>query len=230
MTVPRATVDDGDDRVLSRAAQRPLVLASASPRRAALLAQVGVAFEVRASDVPEEADRPGRDAGEVAREHARAKALAVARQLPERLVLGADTVVVLGGEVLGKPAGREEARVMLRRLSGREHAVITAVALALGDAGRARLLDEHAECTRVRFRELGAAEIEDYVASGEPLDKAGAYGIQGRGALLVRAIEGCYFNVVGLPLSSTWEMLVRLGAAGCAPMRARDTRSRGCES
>lgn len=229
MTAPHEAPGDGQDRALARALARPLVLASASPRRAALLAQVGLAFEVRVSDAAEDADRPGRDAAEVARDHARAKALAVARELPERLVLGADTVVVLDGEVLGKPRDAQEADAMLRRLSGREHEVITAVALALGDGGRTRLLDEHAERTRVRFRQLAAAEIADYAASGEPLDKAGGYGIQGRGALLVRAIEGCYFNVVGLPLSSTWEMLVRLGWPE-VPMRGADTGSRGCES
>lgn len=166
------------------------------------------------SNAPEEADEPGRDAADVACAHARAKALAVARELPERLVLGADTVVVLEGELLGKPAGQAEARAMLLRLSGREHEVVTGVALAFGEESRARVLAEHAERTRVCFRALSESEINAYVATGEPLDKAGAYGIQGRGALLVRAIEGCYFNVVGLPLSSTWEMLVRLGWPG----------------
>ncbi len=203
--------DHGEDPALARALQRPLVLASASPRRAELLRQVGLSFEVQVSNVPEEADEPGRDAAEVAAEHARQKALAVARQYPERLVLGADTVVVLDGAVLGKPVDATAAQAMLRRLSGREHEVITAVVLALSDGQCARVVDEHAECTRVCFRALSATEIECYVATGEPLDKAGGYGIQGRGALLVRAIEGCYFNVVGLPLSSTWEMLMRLG-------------------
>lgn len=202
--------DHGEDPALARALQRPLVLASASPRRAELLRQVGLSFEVQVSNVPEEADEPGRDAAEVAAEHARQKALAVARQYPERLVLGADTVVVLDGAVLGKPVDATAAQAMLRRLSGREHEVITAVVLALSDGQCARVVDEHAECTRVCFRALSATEIECYVATGEPLDKAGGYGIQGRGALLVRAIEGCYFNVVGLPLSSTWEMLRRL--------------------
>lgn len=229
MTAPHEAPGDGQDRALARALARPLVLASASPRRADLLAQVGLSFEVRVSNVPEEADETGRDAAEVAGAHAREKALAIARELPERLVLGADTVVVLEGEVLGKPTDAEQARGMLGRLSGREHEVITAVALALNDGRGTRVLDEHAERTRVRFRALSAAEIEAYVATGEPLDKAGAYGIQGRGALLVRAIEGCYFTVVGLPLSSTWEMLVRLGWPE-VPMRGADTGSRGCES
>lgn len=203
--------DHGEDPALARALQRPLVLASASPRRAELLRQVGLSFEAQVSNVPEEGDGAGRDATEVAAEHARQKALVVARQCPERLVLGADTVVVLDGAVLGKPVDATAAQAMLRRLSGREHEVITAVTLALSDGRCARVLDEHAECTRVRFRALSPTEIECYVATGEPLDKAGGYGIQGRGALLVRAIEGCYFNVVGLPLSSIWEMLARLG-------------------
>lgn len=190
---------------------QPLVLASASPRRAALLAQVGLRFEVHVSDVPEEADEAGRAPQAVALEHARAKALAVAAAAPGRLVLGADTVVVLDGDLLGKPAHAAEAAAMLRRLSGREHEVITAIAFAL-DAGQgARVLAEHAEHTRVVFRELSEDEIAWYVASGEPLDKAGAYGIQGHGALLVRRIEGCYFNVVGLPLSRTGEVLAELG-------------------
>ncbi len=190
---------------------RPLVLASASPRRAALLAQVGVPFEVRVSDAPENADEAGRAPAAVALEHARAKALAVAPTVPGRLVLGADTVVVLGDEVLGKPGDAAEAAAMLRALSGREHEVITAIAIALSDGSASQVLAEHAEHTRVFFRTLGEDEIARYVASGEPLDKAGAYGIQGRGALLVRRIEGCYFNVVGLPLSRTGEILAGLG-------------------
>ncbi len=190
---------------------RPLVLASASPRRAALLAQVGLPFEVHVSGVPEEVAAPGRAPEAIALEHARAKALAVAETMPGRLVLGADTVVVLGDNVLGKPADAAEAVVMLRGLSGREHEVITAIAFAF-DAGQgARVRAEHAEHTRVVFRELSEDEIAWYVASGEPLDKAGAYGIQGRGALLVRSIEGCYFNVVGLPLSRMGEILSELG-------------------
>jgi len=199
---------------LQRALSRPLVLASASPRRAALLRQVGLPFDVRVSDVAEEAEEAGRGPEAVALEHARRKALAVARELPGRLVLGADTVVVLGAEVLGKPAGPDEARGMLRALSGREHEVITAVAIAIVASDGARVLAEHAEHTRVTFRALSDGEIERYVAGGEPLDKAGAYGIQGHGALLVSQIDGCYFNVVGLPLSRTWEMLVELGYDG----------------
>ncbi len=202
------------DAELERALRRPLVLASASPRRAALLRQVGLPFDVRVSDVAEEADEVGRGPEAVALEHACQKALDVAGELPGRLVLGADTVVVLGDQVLGKPSGPDEARGMLRALSGREHEVISAVAIAIGASDGARLLTEHAEHTRVAFRALSDGEIERYIATGEPPDKAGAYGIQGHGALLVRDIDGCYFNVVGLPLSRTWEMLVELGYDG----------------
>lgn len=194
---------------------RPLVLASASPRRADLLTQVGIDYEVRIASVPEDADVPGADPAEVAQAHARDKALHVADQVPGRLVLGADTVVVLDGRVLGKPEDAGDARRMLRALSGRGHDVITAVAVAAsyeyrGEPGAELLALEH-ETTQVQFRDLSEDEIDAYVASGEPMDKAGAYGIQGRGALLVRRIDGCYFNVVGLPVSRTCELLTAIG-------------------
>jgi len=188
-----------------------LVLASASPRRAELLQQVGIAFEVRVSQVAEDGDVPGAEPAEVAELHARQKALDVAAGAPLRLVLGADTVVVLDGRVLGKPRDEDEARAMLRALSGRTHEVITGVALALLRGADPELIAQDHVRTQVTFRELSEAEIEAYVMSGEPMDKAGAYGIQGRGALLVEEIKGCYSNVVGLPLSRTWEML---GASG----------------
>jgi len=202
--------DDETRAVQAEALDRPLILASASPRRAELLRQVGIAFEVRVSDAPEDAGLPGAGPAEVAEAHARQKALAVAARAPGRLVLGADTVVVLDGRVLGKPESAGEAREMLHALSGREHEVITGVAIALGAGTRPRLLALEHVSTRVRFRDLSDEQIETYVASGEPMDKAGAYGIQGRGALLVDEIEGCYFNVVGLPLSRTWEIIERL--------------------
>ncbi len=200
----------------------PLVLASASPRRAELLRQVGIAFEVRISDVAEDGDAPGVDPAAVVELHARQKALDVAAGAPGRLVLGADTVVVLDGRVLGKPGDADEAREMLRALSGRTHEVITGVALARQDGAEAEVLALEHVRTKVTFRDLREAEIEAYVAGGEPMDKAGAYGIQGRGALLVRKIEGCYSNVVGLPLSRTWEMLTALGPGGLrGPQRDR---------
>ncbi len=196
---------------MSGALARPLVLASASPRRAELLRQVGIAFEVRVSQVAEEGGVPGADPAEIAELHARQKALEVAAGAPGRLVLGADTVVVLDGRVLGKPRDADEARAVLRALSGRTHEVITGVALALLTSAEPDLVAQEHVRTQVTFRELGEAEIEAYVTSGEPMDKAGAYGIQGQGALLVKEIRGCYSNVVGLPLSRTWEMLEALG-------------------
>lgn len=217
----------GGARGLPEAALRqPLVLASASPRRAELLRQVGIAFEVRVSDVPEEADEPGADPAAVARTHARQKSLDVAADSPDRLVLGADTVVVLDGRALGKPADAADARRMLRELSGRTHEVITAVALAVGAECGAEVIAEEHVTTRVVFRDLSEEQVEAYVACGEPMDKAGAYGIQGRGAVLVREIEGCYFNVVGLPLSRAWEMLEGLGwrARGMRDCRHRRRR------
>ena len=189
---------------------RPLVLASASPRRSALLRQVGFEFEVVVSAAQECPAEAGADAVELALGHAREKALDVSGRMVGRLVLGADTVVVLGELVLGKPAGPDEARGMLRALSGLRHQVITAVVLAVGEA----ILAEDVVVTDVTFRRLTDGEIDGYVATGEPMDKAGAYGIQGRGGLLVTQLRGCYFNVVGLPVSRVGEMLAELGWRG----------------
>ena len=127
----------------------------------------------------------------------------MAEKVEDGLVIGADTVVVLGDEILGKPASREEAEEMLACLSGRTHRVVTG--LAVVDAGSKRFVLSH-ETTEVTFRRLTRAEIASYVASGEPMDKAGAYGIQALGSLLVEAIRGCYFNVVGLPLARLAKM------------------------
>ena len=188
---------------LREALRRPLILASASPRRAELLRQVGWEFEVVVSDVEENEAATDQDAASLVASHARSKALDVSGRNPARLTLGADTIVVVGERVLGKPTTADEAREMLRALSGREHQVMTAVALTVGD----RLIAEDVVMTDVTFRELSEREIEDYVATGEPMDKAGAYGIQGRGALIVRQVRGCYFNVVGLPLARVGEMV-----------------------
>ena len=188
-----------------------LILASASPRRRQLLAELSVPFEVRVAEV-DERPLPGEAGGELARRLAAAKALAVARALrgdeAGRPVLGADTVVALGSELLGKPGGPEEAREMLRRLSGRAHAVHTGIALVRGRLGsiRTRLVT-----TTVAFRPLAEEEIERYVATGEPLDKAGAYAIQGGGGRFAERIEGSRSNVVGLPLDETRELLAEEG-------------------
>ncbi|HHW91670.1 MAG TPA: septum formation inhibitor Maf [Firmicutes bacterium] len=184
-----------------------LILASNSPRRRQLLQQMGLNFRVVTARVSE-ALPAGCDLAAGVMEIARRKARAVARREAEGLILGADTLVVLNGEALGKPAGPQEAYDMLTRLQGREHRVITGVALV--DAGSGACLLEH-EITRVWMRVLTPREIWRYVATGEPLDKAGAYGIQGKGALLVERIEGCYFNVVGLPLGKVAGMLERFG-------------------
>ncbi len=202
---PTATAQ-ARESALEIARQRPLVLASGSPRRAELLRQAGLEFELRHPTVVETRVCAGEPAA-LARTRAEQKAESVAQEVPERIVLGADTIVVVDGGILGKPSGPEEAREMLEALSGRWHRVITGVALAAGDGEQAWLLESDSVSTEVSFRELTRAEIEAYVATGEPLDKAGAYGIQGRGALLVREIRGCYCNVVGLPLSRVGEML-----------------------
>jgi len=173
---------------------RPIVLASRSPRRAEILRAQGFDFEVRPASIDETAEE-----GETAAEHVRRLALekASAIDAPEALVIGSDTVVVIDGEILGKPEDEADARAMLARLAGREHAVYSSAALI---AGERRAVDH--DVTRVRFRELTAGEIADYVASGEPMDKAGSYGIQECGALVVEGIDGCYFNVMGLPLQA----------------------------
>ena len=171
-----------------------LVLASHSPRRREILSNAGIEFVCRPAAVDEK-----REDGEDSRTHverlAKAKAMAV-DAAPGEIILAADTVVVVDQHVLGKPATREEAAWMLHRLSGREHEVITGICLRSGD----RVLVD-AETTRVRFVALSEQEIAEYAASGEPMDKAGAYAIQGLASKFIDRIEGCYFNVVGLPVS-----------------------------
>jgi septum formation protein len=142
------------------------------------------------------------------------KARAVAARNGEGVVLGADTIVVIDGQALGKPAGPDEARAMLRRLRGREHEVITGVAVVDARTGRS---EATAVVSRVRMTEYGEAEIEAYVATDEPLDKAGAYAIQGRGGALVAGLEGSFSNVVGLPLEETARMLVAFGVPVSVP-------------
>jgi septum formation protein len=178
---------------------RPIILASASPRRAALLTQIGLPFEVMVSEVDESGvsfENPARGAMTLALRKAETVAERIAE--PERVVLGADTVVVLDDRILGKPGGPAEAAAMLRRLAGRSHRVITG--LALVESGTVRRSVFH-EQTTVYMRACGDAEIAAYVATGEPLDKAGAYGAQGYGGCLIERVEGCFYNVVGLPLA-----------------------------
>ena len=181
-----------------------LVLASASPRRAALLKQVGLPFQVQASTVDED-KWPRKESLELL---ALAKARAVADTLMRGIVLGADTIVICHEQSLGKPAGEAEAKKMLKLLSGEVHEVITGVALIRVNDGLSVTCREK---TEVKFRNLGDEEINHYVSTGEPFDKAGAYGIQGKGALLVQKIHGCYSNVVGLPLVKVFHLLQELG-------------------
>lgn len=171
-----------------------VVLASASPRRRELLNLIGIQHEVRPANIDETMrprEAPRRHAERLARE----KASAIAVRDPGLIVIGADTVVVTNGKVLGKPVDTADAARMLGMLSGREHTVITAVAVSRG-----RKLRSAVEEVRVKFRRLRDDEIEAYIATGEPMDKAGAYGIQGFGATIVERIEGDYFAVMGLPL------------------------------
>ena len=178
-----------------------LILASASPRRAELLRNAGIAFSARATRVPELQQR-GESPRSFAKRLAQEKARAIRVRRPGGVVLGADTIVVLRGRVLGKPLDRRDARRMLRLLSGRSHQVTTAVCLA-GPG----FVDTRSETTRVTMRKLTEKEIRDYVAGGEPMDKAGAYAIQGIASRFVSRIEGCYFNVVGLPVPLVCRML-----------------------
>lgn len=184
-----------------------IILASQSPRRRELLGQMGLTdFIIRPAQGEESAD-PTLPPAQLVEVLSRQKGLEVAASAaPEDIVIAADTVVAIDGQVLGKPHSRQEAVEMLSRLSGRTHTVYTGVTLCRGG----QVFTEH-EATAVRFRPLTAGEIASYVDSGEPMDKAGAYGIQGLGALLVEGITGDYCNVVGLPICRLGRMLARLG-------------------
>lgn len=212
-----------------------LVLASASPRRQDLLRNADIAFTVQAADI-DETPLPNEPPRECAERLAREKALAVWRTRPQDVVLGADTIVVVDDTILGKPADSPDAARMLRLLSGRVHCVITGVCLVQAVASRQlpaisaglaehsgqssmdfeilrtenRELKTASETTLVTMGDLSDAEIRDYVASGEPMDKAGAYAIQGRASRWIPRIEGDYSNVVGLPVSLVYRMLAQL--------------------
>jgi septum formation protein len=188
-----------------------LVLASASPRRQELLRNAGIAFVVQATNIPE-VPQPGESPKACAERLAREKALAVFRQRPDAFVLGADTVVVVDGQILGKPADAADAARMLGLLSGRTHQVITGVCLAGGSLGTGnRVEDVRSETTSVTMVGLTEKDIRSYIATGEPMDKAGAYAIQGVASRWIPRIEGDYFNVVGLPVSLVWRMLCAQG-------------------
>ena len=178
-----------------------LVLASSSPRRAELLAAAGFVFTIAHADL-DETPLPHEPADRYVRRLAEAKARAVAARHPGQPVLGADTTVVVDGDILAKPADAADAAAMLRRLQGRAHEVLTGVALVAPAGARVEL-----ETTRVWFAPMTEAEIAAYVATGEPLDKAGAYGIQGWAARYVTRVEGSYSNVVGLPVALVHELV-----------------------
>jgi len=187
---------------------RGLILASTSPRRRDLLAAAGVKFDLAESGIDEQR-LPNEPAAAFALRMAEEKALAVSRRAGDALVLGADTVVDCGGEILGKPRDRADAHRMLRMLSGRFHIVVTAFALARGG----RVAESRAVASRVRFRVLRDDEIDAYIRTGEPMDKAGAYGIQAEGAGLVVELEGERDNVMGLPVGEVLAALRRHGIA-----------------
>jgi septum formation protein len=191
-----------------------LVLASESPRRRELLARIGQPFEVEASGV-DECVEAGEDPVTFASRLARDKASEVSRRRPDAWVLGADTIVVIDGEVLGKPADAAEARSMLHRLAGRAHEVVTAYAL-VGPGGA--VFEERQVRSTVVFRDLTPGEIESYVAGGEPFGKAGAYAIQGGAGAFVAELSGSFTNVVGLPLE---EVSTTLSSAGFGPSEPR---------
>jgi len=178
------------------------VLASASPRRAELLAAAGFVFTVAHADI-DETPRAGEPAGPYVLRLAEGKARAVAARRPADLVLGADTTVVVDGEILEKPRDAADARRMLRALGGRWHEVLTGVALVRAETGRVAV---GVERTRVRFAETSEEEVGWHVETGDVLDKAGAYAIQGRAALFIEAIDGDYWNVVGLPVRLVYEL------------------------
>jgi septum formation protein len=184
-----------------------LVLASASPRRTELLARLGLEHDVDPAHIPEEIL-----ADETPEEHVERLALSKAREVGARhpgcLVLAGDTVVVRDGSILGKPSDAAEAREMLTSLAGRSHTVLSGLALA--GPGPAEILSRH-DVARVVFRPLTPQDVEDYVATGEPMDKAGGYGIQGMGGAMVTRVEGDYYTVVGLPVSGLVSLLAEAG-------------------
>jgi septum formation protein len=185
-----------------------LILASKSPRRYELLKQVGLDFDVIPSGIEEDYIK-----GESPRKHvlrlAEAKALDVGNQHPDRWVVAADTIVYVDHSILGKPKSREEAKKMLRRLSGKEHRVLTGFSVHHREKGKG---DREAVQTTVKVRKLTQAEMEWYVETGEPFDKAGGYAVQGVGSFMIDSIKGSYTNVVGLPICELIQMLSRLGA------------------
>lgn len=190
-----------------------LILASKSPRRSYLLKTAGLSFQVVSSEI-DESGIPLSEAADYAKTLAEAKANDVADKFPEKWVLGADTIVLIDGKILGKPASRADARRMLKRLSGKTHQVMTAYAFCCRTKGR---FFSETITTDVQFKELTDDEIEWYIHTDEPFGKAGAYAIQGLGTFLVKRIYGSYTNVVGLPVCEVVEFLLKEGVIGLNP-------------
>ena len=186
---------------------KKIILASKSPRRRELLDSIGLKFEIKDSNFDESKVRFTDNAGEFTEALAYGKAKGVSDKIDEGIVLGADTVVVLGNKIYGKPKDSKEAFEMLCSLNNKAHDVITGVAMI--DSSTGRVLVEH-DVTKVMFNDLTNDEIMAYIKSGDYIGKAGAYGIQSKGAVLIKRIEGCYFNVVGLPLGKVCNMLKSL--------------------
>ncbi|MBA3656192.1 MAG: septum formation inhibitor Maf [Gemmatimonadaceae bacterium] len=182
-----------------------VILASSSPRRRELLTLIGISHEVRPADI-NESILPGEIPVEHAERLARAKALTIAERNPSAVVIGSDTIVVIDGEILGKPVDEGDAHRMLRMLSGREHTVVTSVAVALQGE-----VVSSVEKVQVTFREISDSEILDYIATREPMDKAGSYGIQGFGATIIRKVDGDFFAVMGLSLVRLVDLLEQQG-------------------
>jgi len=191
------------EKINSSVFKEPLFLASSSLRRAEILRTVGWPFEV-VNGGTDETRQAGENAVYYVKRLARAKAETAAQRLSSGLVLGADTVVVIAGEILGQPRDHQDARWMLNLLSGEWHEVLTGVALVRAGAGGQCRVD--LEVTRVRFKAMSEEEIEWYVNTGEPMGKAGAYAIQGHAALFIEEIQGDYFNIVGLPIRRVYEL------------------------
>lgn len=183
-----------------------LILASQSPRRQQLLQQMGLTFTVKVADIDETMDPSQPPEKQVAEVSARKAAAIAAVSDPEDVIIAADTIVVVDNTILGKPQNEDDARAMLRMLSGRSHRVMTGITVCRGDD-----TVSHTEITEIRFRRLSDKEIEAYVASGDPMDKAGSYGIQNAAAVFVSGLRGDYFNVMGLPLCSLTVLLRRFG-------------------
>ena len=194
--------------MLAKSRRPKWILASASPRRSEILDRLGIRFRVDPSGISEPARKSGEAPSRYAVRIARLKALKVAQKHRSGMILSADTVVVLGGCILGKPENRENARAMLQRLSGRWHEVVTGMCLLDCESGRSRSTFGN---SRIHFRHLSPAMIEWYLKTGEYQDKAGGYGIQGCASLFVDRIEGCYFNIVGFPVVQFEKLCRKVG-------------------